>query len=104
MNGAILENYVVSEIRKTYHNDAKECLLWYYRDKESNEIDLVIESNGELHPLEVKRSVNPGSELIGAFTILDKGSVPRGKGAILCMRPQLSAINADNFIVPIWSI
>jgi hypothetical protein len=107
MNGAILENYVVSEIRKTYHNDAKECLLWYYRDKESNEVDLVIESNGELHPLEVKRAVNPGnpgSELIGAFTILDKGSVPRGKGAILCMRPELSAINADNFIVPIWSI
>jgi hypothetical protein len=104
MNGSFLENYVVSEILKTYHNDAKECLLWYYRDKENNEVDLVIESNGELHPLEVKRSVNPGSELIGAFTILDKGSVPRGKGAILCMRPQLSAINADNFIVPIWSI
>ena len=104
ISGALLENYVVSEIRKTYFNDAKDCLLWYYRDKSSNEIDMVIESDGVLHPLEIKRSVNPGSELIGAFEVLDKGSVPRGKGAILCMRPELSAINADNFIVPIWII
>lgn len=104
MNGAILENYVVSELLKTYYNDAKECLLWYYRDKSSNEIDMVIESDGKLHPLEIKRSVNPGSELIGAFELLDKASVPRGTGAILCMRPKLSAINAENYIVPIWMI
>lgn len=104
INGAILENYVVSEIRKTYHNAGKECLMWYYRDKDSNEIDMVIEENGELHPLEIKRSVNPPSELLRAFAILDKGSIPRGKGAILCMRPELSAVNADNFIIPIWMI
>lgn len=104
INGAILENYVVAEILKSYHNDAKDCLLWYYRDKESNEIDLVIESDGLLHPLEIKRSVNPGSQLLRAFRILDQGSVPRGKGAILCMRPELSAVNSENFIVPIWMI
>lgn len=104
INGAILENYVVAEIRKTYMNCGKECLMWYYRDKDSNEIDLVIESDGELHPLEVKRSVNPGTELIRAFAILDKGSVPRGVGAILCMRPELSAIDARYLIVPIWMI
>ena len=104
INGAILENYVVAEIMKTYHNAAQDCLPWYYRDKNCNEIDMVLESNGVLHPLEIKRSVNPGSELIGAFSILDKGSVPRSKGALLCMRPELSAINADNFIVPVWMI
>ena len=104
INGAILENYVVSELLKSYHNDAKECLLWYYRDSNSNEIDMVIESDGMLHPLEIKRSVNPSSELIGAFDHLNKASVPRGNGAILCMRPKLSAINSENFIVPIWMI
>ena len=104
INGAILENYVVSELLKTYHNDAKECLLWYYRDKEMHEIDMILESDGLLHPLEVKRSVNPGNELIGAFDILNKGSVPRGTGALLCMRPALSAVNRDNYIVPIWMI
>lgn len=104
INGAILENFVVSELLKSYHNNAKECLLWYYRDSNSNEIDMVIESDGMLHPLEIKRSVNPGSELISAFAHLDKASVPRGNGAILCMRPKLSAINSENYIVPIWMI
>jgi len=104
INGAILENYVVSELIKTYHNNAKECLLWYYRDSNSNEIDMVIESDGMLHPLEIKRSVNPGSELLSAFELLDKASVPRGNGAIICMRPKLSALNSDNFIVPVWMI
>ena len=104
INGAILENYVVSEIRKTYQNEADECLMWYYRDKDSNEIDMVIECDGVVHPLEVKRSVNPGSELVNAFKILDKGAVPRGKGAVLCMRSELSALDSDNFIIPIWMI
>lgn len=89
---------------KTNYNAAKECLLWYYRDKESNEIDMVMESDGLLHPFEIKRSVNPPTELTSAFEILDKGSVPRGNGAVICMRPELSAIDSQNFIVPVWLI
>ena len=104
INGAILENYVVSEIRKSYSNLAQEALLWYYRDTRSNEIDMVMECDGQLHPLEIKRSVNPGSQLVKAFNVLDKGSVTRGKGAILCMREDLTAVDAENYIVPIWMI
>ena len=104
INGAILENYTVAEIIKTYHNSAKDCILHYYRDKDSREIDLVIESDGELHPLEIKKTVNPGSELVSAFKILDKASVPRGIGAILCLRQDLSAIDRNTFVVPIWMI
>lgn len=66
-NGAILENYVVAEILKSYHNDAQDCLLWYYRDKSNNEIDMVMESDGQLHPLEIKRSVNPGTRTDRSF-------------------------------------
>ncbi len=104
INGAILENYTVAEIVRTYHNCAKECILHYYRDKDSNEIDLVIESDGMLHPLEIKKSVNPGTELAGTFKILDKASVKRGVGAILCMRQELSAIDRNTYIIPIWMI
>ena len=104
INGAVLENYTVAELRKTWLNSAKECLLHYYRDKDSNEIDLIIESDGELHPLEIKKSTNPGTELASAFKVLDKGSVPRGTGAILCLREELSAIDRNTFIVPIWMI
>ena len=65
---------------------------------------MVIEQDGELHPIEIKKSVNPESKMISSFAVLDKGSVPRGKGAIVCMRPELSAVNSENYIVPIWMI
>lgn len=104
INGAILENYVVSEIRKTWRNQAKECQLHYYRDKDTNEIDMVFEADGELHPLEIKKSANPGTELASAFKVLDKGSVARGTGAIVCLREELSAIDRNTFILPIWMI
>lgn len=104
INGAILENYIVAEIRKTYLNSAKDCLMHYYRDKECNEIDMVFESDGELHPLEIKKSTNPGTELIGAFKVLDKASIPRGTGAIVCLREEFSAIDRQHLIMPVWMI
>ena len=104
INGPILENYTVAEIRKTWHNSAKECILHYYRDKDTNEIDIVIEADGELHPLEIKKSTNPGTELASAFKVLDKGTVKRGAGAILCLKEDISAIDRSTFILPIWMI
>lgn len=104
INGAILENYTVAEIRKTWLNSARECLMHYYRDRDTNEIDMVIEADGELHPLEIKKSTNPGTELASVFKVLDKGSVPRGTGAILCLREEMSAIDRNTFILPIWMI
>ena len=104
MNGAILENYVVSEINKTYLNCGKEPYLYYYRDKDAREIDIVLEHDGVLNPIEIKKTANPGTELTKVFDLLNKASVPRSKGAILCMKPELSAIDRDNYIVPIWMI
>ena len=104
MNGAILENYVVAEIRKTYLNCGKEPFMYYYRDKDAKEIDIVLEHDGVLNPIEIKKSSNPGSELTGVFHLLDNASIPRSKGAILCMKPELSAIDRENYIVPIWMI
>ena len=102
--GHILENYVVIEIIKSYRNAAKDSLFWYYRDKDNKEVDMILESDGMLHPIEIKRSVNPGTELSGSFKILDKATVPRGTGAIICLRDELSAIDSNNLIVPVWYI
>lgn len=104
MNGVILENYVVSEIAKTYLNSGLEPAMYYYRDKDSKEIDVVLEQNGELNPIEIKKTSNPGTELTRVFSLLDKASVPRGKGAIICMKPSVGAIDRDNYIIPIWAI
>ena len=104
LNGAILENYVVAEIRKIWHNNAKECLIHYYRDKDANEIDMIIESDDKLYPIEIKKSTNPGTELASAFKLLDRGSMPRGAGAILCLKETMSAIDRDTYIVPVWMV
>ena len=104
MNGAILENYVVAEIRKTYLNSGKEPFMYYYRDKDAREIDVVLEHDCVLNPIEIKKSSNPGSELVKVFGLLDKSSTPRSKGAVLCMKPELTAIDRDNYVVPIWMI
>lgn len=104
MNGAILENYVVAEIRKTYLNCGKEPYLYYYRDKDAREIDIVLEHDGVLNPIEIKKTSNPGTELIKVFDLLDNASTPRSKGAVICMKPVLSAIDRENYIVPIWLI
>ena len=104
MNGAILDNYVVAEIRKTYLNCGKEPYLYYYRDKDAREIDIVLEHDGILNPIEIKKTANPGTELVKVFELLDKASTPRAKGAVICMKPGLSAIDRDNYIVPVWII
>lgn len=104
MNGAILENYVVAEIRKTYLNSGKEPFMYYYRDKDAKEIDIVLEHDGVLNPIEIKKSSNPGPELTKVFALLDKSSTPRSKGAVICMKPELSAIDRENYIVPVWMI
>ena len=104
MNGAILENYVVAEIRKSYLNCGQEPFMYYYRDKDAREIDIILEHDGVLNPIEIKKTANPGSELTGVFHLLDHSSVPRSKGAVVCMKPELSAIDRDNYIVPVWII
>lgn len=104
MNVAILENYVVAEIRKTYLNRGKEPYMYYYRDKDAKEIDIVLEHDGVLNPIEIKKTSNPGTELVKVFGLLDKSSTPRSKGAVVCMKPGLGAIDKDNYIVPVWMI
>lgn len=104
MNGAMLENYVVSEIAKTYLNSGKEPYMYYYRNKDAREIDVILEHDGILNPIEIKKTANPGSTLTKVFSLLDKVSVPRGNGAVVCMKQSVGVIDRENFIVPVWAI
>ncbi|HEY5585900.1 MAG TPA: ATP-binding protein [Ruminiclostridium sp.] len=101
MNGAVLENYVVSEIFKSYHNSAKTPFIYYYRDKDMKEIDLIIEADGKLSPIEIKKTASPASQLTNVFKTLDKANIERGNGAVLCMKEELMAFDSKNYIIPI---
>ena len=102
MNGAILENYVVSEIRKSYLNCGKAPFMYYYRDKDAREINIVLEQDGELNPIEIKKSANPAPEILRSFSVLEKTGLKKGKGAVICMKMELSAFDQENFIIPVW--
>ena len=86
MSGALFENFVVSEIIKSYYNSGHDGHnLYFYRDKEQHEIDLLIEKDGTLYPVEIKKSSRPSFDMARHFSVLSK--IPGktvGSGCILC--------------------
>lgn len=104
MSGAILENFVVSEIVKSYQNCGREPFIYYYRDKDTKEIDILLEDSGKLYPMEIKKTATPQSQLTRVFSVIDKATLERGTGAVLCTTDRLSAFDSRNLIVPIWGI
>ncbi len=104
MSGALLENFVVSEIMKSYQNAGLEPYLYFYRDRDSKEIDIIMERDGKLHPLEIKKAVKPDRRLVSNFGVIKKPPLVIGTSAVLCMAEQFSAFDKDNLIIPIWMI
>jgi len=116
MSGAFFESYVFSEIYKSYLNAGKEPPIYYYRDKDKKEIDLLIYDNGTLYPIEIKKSASPGKDAIKHFGVLKPVTEPEkfgelsqikmeiGNGAVVCMANDLLPIDAKNWYVPAWLI
>jgi predicted AAA+ superfamily ATPase len=104
MSGAILENFAVSELVKSYENCGREAYVYYYRDRDTKEIDILLEDSGKLYPMEIKKTATPQNRLIRVFGVVDKTGLERGPGAVLCTADRLSAFDSRNFIVPIWGI
>jgi len=104
MSGSFFETYVVSEIIKSYYNTGKRPPICYYRDKEQREIDLIIEQNGTLYPIEIKKTGTPSKDAMRHFTVLEKTKMPIGTGCVICMYPDLLPIDKNNWYVPAWLI
>lgn len=104
MSGTLLENFAVSEILKSYYNTGREPFAYYYRDKDAKEIDLVLQRDGKLYPVEIKKTATPDVRLTKKFKFIDKSSLQRGKSAIVCTSEELGAFDRENLIVPIWLI
>ncbi len=100
MAGNFFENFVIVEIIKSYYNNGElRPPLYFYRDKEKKEIDLIIEQNGKLHPIEIKKSANPTKDMISNFKVLEKvGEL--GDGGIICMYDKLINLDEKNRVIP----
>ncbi|KAI4447173.1 hypothetical protein C823_001692 [Eubacterium plexicaudatum ASF492] len=116
MSGAFFESYVFSEIYKSYLNAGKEPPIFYYRDKDQKEIDLLLYQNGVLSPIEIKKAASPGKTAIKNFHVLEpvtraeafegleslKAEI--GTGSVICMAGDLLPVDEKNWYVPVWLI
>lgn len=103
MAGAFFETFVISEIIKSYYNKGiLDLPLYFYRDKNMNEIDLLIEDNGTLYPLEMKKHADPQIKDVAVFGQLDKiPSVRRGPGGVVCLYDKLITLKGNDRVIPI---
>ncbi|MBR5409367.1 MAG: ATP-binding protein [Clostridia bacterium] len=103
MAGAFFESFVVSEILKSYYNKGiLEPPLYFYRDKDMNEIDLLIEDGGILYPIEMKKHADPQKRDIDTFAVLDKlPGVQRGPGGVVCLYDNLVTLCGNDRAIPV---
>ena len=100
MSGNFFENFVIVEIIKSYYNKGElRPPIYYYRDKEKREIDLIIEQNGKLYPIEIKKSANPSKDMIQNFKVLEKVKEV-GEGAVICMYDDVIYLDEKNKVIP----
>ena len=104
MSGALLENFTISEIAKSYQNAGRSPYLYFYRDRDAKEIDVVLEENGKLYPLEIKKTAAPDRRITNTFAVVNRSPLERGTGAVLCLAQEFSAFDRDDLIIPIWMI
>ena len=103
MDGAFFETYVVTEIIKSYYNAGKRTDLYYYRDIDKKEVDLVIIKGNLLYPIEVKKSKNP-SDPTKNFDVLGKLDFEIMPGLVICMSNELIPYNRNVWLVPASAI
>ena len=106
MAGSFFETYCISEIIKTYTNKGLDVRsrFSYYRDNNGNEIDLLIEDNNILYPVEIKKSAEPGKEAIKNFSVLKDLNRTIGKVSVLCLSSFSVPIDENNIILPVSAI
>ena len=99
LSGAFIETYVVSEIIKSYIHNGKTPNLYYLRTSNKEEIDIILEENGKIYPLEIKQTATPTLSMAKHFKLIDEKK--RGIGGIICLSDKFIPINKDVYIIPI---
>ena len=99
-SGAFFENYVVMELIKHFSHSKSKANLTFYRDVNQKEIDIVLEEGEFLHSFEIKKSASPDKRIIKSFNVLDKTTLNRGSGGIICMTDKPFPLDDNNNLIP----
>jgi len=103
MAGAFFETFVIGEIIRSYQNSGiLDLPLYFYRDRDGNEIDLLIEDGGVLYPIEIKKHADPVKSDVLKFSVLDGlPNMRRGQGGVVCLYDNLVTIHENDRAIPI---
>ena len=103
-SGNFLESFIVSEIIKSYDNNVIPLDITHFRNKEKEEIDLILTKNSKVYPLEIKKTANPSRTMIKNFNFLEKANVKMGNGGLICFYDKLIPLSENRFYIPISSV
>ncbi|MBR4328358.1 MAG: ATP-binding protein [Candidatus Riflebacteria bacterium] len=94
MNGAFFETYVVSEIIKNMYSFNKDpkSYLFYYRDKDQKEIDLLYVDQANIYPIEIKKGIMPNKPTKN-FNVLKKYGLNIKPGLVINNCEKIRPIN-----------
>lgn len=101
MSGAIFETCAVIEILKSYTHAGFQAPLYVYRDKDKQEIDLLIIKDQTIYPIEIKKTASPTKDAIKNFRLLKNLKLPVGPGAVICQVNQPLPLDAENTCIPL---
>lgn len=101
MAGAIFETHVVAEILKSWWHRVERAPIYSYRDRDRREIDLLLERDGRLHPVEVKLGATPRKDWTKAFGVLDRLAPEVGHGAVVSLYPEPIPLSETVTAVPV---
>lgn len=99
MDGAFFETYAVSEIIKSYLNAGKQPNIYYYRDVDKKEIDLLIAEGDKIYPIEIKKAKAPANADKN-FSVLSKLGMDVQPGIIICMADEMIPYNRNAWYFP----
>ncbi|MBN1981466.1 MAG: ATP-binding protein [Chitinivibrionales bacterium] len=101
MSGAFLESWIVGEILKSFWHNGLQAPLSYYRDKDMKEVDILIQQDGILYPVEIKKTASPGKDSVRHFKILETLKQQTGPGCVISLAPILLPITETVVAVPV---
>lgn len=105
MSGAFFETFVVTEIYKSHIHNGQTPQMYFLRDSNRLEIDLLIERNGVLHPIEIKKSANPTKAMTASFEKFKKSGLTNlGYGAVVCLTDRIRPLTENACAIPVWAI
>lgn len=101
MSGQILETFIYSEILKSYWHNAKRPVFYFYRDKDMREIDLLIEQDNQLYPIEFKKTASPSLNATKHFHALKNLDIPIGHGSVICLKDTIAPLTREVTSIPV---